>query len=124
MAIRPIRVVLVGFGKANQAVLELVLLHPWLQVVGVVVRSAARRRAGPRRPRPTRGSNDLAGSLHVTRPDLAIVATAIHLADVLPVLNTIAVTATPIVCTAEDLAHTRPSDSPEAARIIELAEAN
>ena len=42
MASRPIRAVLVGFGKANQAVLELALTRPWLQIVGIVIRSAAR----------------------------------------------------------------------------------
>jgi 4-hydroxy-tetrahydrodipicolinate reductase len=127
VATRPIRAVLVGFGRANQAVLELALLRPWLRIIGIVVRSAERdgEPAGervPGAPADLRCSTDLAGTLHATRPDIAIVATATHLADVLPVLSTIAVTATPILCTAEDLAHIRRSDSPEAARIIELAE--
>lgn len=129
MASRPIRAVLVGFGKTNQAVLELALTRPWLEVVGIVVRSPERNGEAaservPGAPAALRCSTDLGGILHATRPDLTIVATATHLPDVLPVLSTIAVTATPIVCTAEDLAHIRPSDSPEAARIIELAEAN
>jgi 2,4-diaminopentanoate dehydrogenase len=126
---RPIRAVLVGFGKANQAVLELALTRPWLEVVGIVVRSSARNgeRASERvagAPAALRCSTDLAGTLHATRPDVAIVATSTRLADVLPVLSTIAVTGTPILCTAEDLAHIRATDSPEAARIIELAETN
>jgi 2,4-diaminopentanoate dehydrogenase len=54
----PVRVVLVGFGRANQAVLELALTRRW----------------------------------------------------------------TPIICTAEDLAHIRRGDSPAAAAILELAE--
>jgi hypothetical protein len=124
---RPIRAVLVGFGSANRAVLELALTRPWLEVVGIVVRSAARdgepaSERVPGAPSSLRCSTDLAGTLRATRPDVAIVATATHLADVLPVLTGIASTGTPIVCTAEDLAFIRTGDSPEAARIVELAE--
>ena len=55
MSDRPIRAVLVGFGKTNQAVLELALTRPWLEVTGIVVRSAARDGEAanePRRRRP------------------------------------------------------------------------
>ena len=129
MSSRPIRAVLVGFGSANQAVLELAITRPWLDVVGIVVRSPARdgepassRVAGA--PGALRCSTDLEGTLRTARPDVAIVATSTHLADVLPVLSAIAPTGTPIVCTAEDLAFIRADDSPEAARILELATAN
>jgi 4-hydroxy-tetrahydrodipicolinate reductase len=126
MTPRRIRVVLVGFGSANRAVLELALTRPWLEVVGIVVRSAARdgERATDRvagAPPELRCSTDLAGTLRATRPDVAVVATATHLADVLPVLETIATSGTPIVCTAEDLAFIRRDDSAEAARIHDLA---
>jgi hypothetical protein len=124
---RPIRAVLVGFGSTNRAVLELALTRPWLEVVGIVVRSperdgepAASRVEGA--PAGLRCSTDLVGTLRAARPDVAIVATATHLADVLPVLATIAPTGTPIVCTAEDLAFIRAEDSSEAAQILDLAE--
>jgi 4-hydroxy-tetrahydrodipicolinate reductase len=121
--------VLVGFGSTNQAVLELALTRPWLDVTGIVVRSAERdgERADSRvkgAPDGLRCSTDLTGTLRAARPDVAIVATATHLADVLPVLAAVASTGTPIVCTAEDLAFIRTGDSPEAARIVELAETN
>src|SRR5260221_2928089 len=129
MAARRIRAVLVGFGSANQAVLELALTRSWLDIVAIVVRSAARdgepasdRVAGA--PTTLRCSTDLEGMLRSTRPDVAIVATATRLPDVLPVLSAIASTGTPIVCTAEDLAFIRADDSPEAARILELAATN
>jgi 4-hydroxy-tetrahydrodipicolinate reductase len=126
MSSRRIRAVLVGFGSANQAVLELGLTRPWLEVVGIVVRSAAHDGEPaadrvPGAPVALRCSTDLVGTLEATRPDVAIVATATHLADVLPVLASVAATGTPIVCTAEDLAFIRPEDSPEAARIVGLA---
>lgn len=127
MTDRSIRAVLVGFGSTNQAVLELALTRPWLEIVGIVVRSS--RREGelassrvPTAPDSLRCSTDLAGTLRTTRPDVVIVATATHLADVLPVLAAIAPTGVPIVCTAEDLAFIRAGDSPEAARILDLAE--
>ena len=115
-----------GFGSANQAVLELALTRPWLEVVGIVVRSASRDGEPasdqvPGAPSALRCSTDLVGTIRKGRPDVAIVATATHLPDVLPVLSAIAPTGTPIVCTAEDLAFIRPGDSPEAARIVELA---
>jgi 4-hydroxy-tetrahydrodipicolinate reductase len=123
---RPIRAVLVGYGSANRAVMELALERPWLEVVGIVVRSAARdgepaaqRVAGA--PAGLRCSTDLAGTLEAARADVAVVATHTRLADVLPVLEVVAASGTPIVCTAEDLAFIEASDSPEAARIIELA---
>ena len=126
MTDRSIRAVLVGFGSTNQAVLELALTRPWLEVVGIVVRSprrdgepAASRVAGA--PDALRCSTDLAGTLEATRPDVVVVAIATHLSDVLPVLAAIAPTRVPIVCTAEDLAFIRAGDSPEAARIVDLA---
>ncbi len=126
MTDRPIRAVLVGFGSTNRAVLELALTRPWLEVAGIVVRSpdrdgepASNRVAGA--PAGLRCSTDLEGTLRATRPDVAVVATGTHLADVLPVLAAIAPTGTPIVCTAEDLAFIRSDDSVEAARILELA---
>ena len=126
-AARPIRALLVGFGSANRAVLELALTRPWLEVVGIVVRS--RERDGesaadrvPGAPASLRCSTDLAGTLATTRPDVAIVATATRLVDVLPVLEAVAPTGIPIVCTAEDLAFIRAGDSPAAARILTLAE--
>ncbi len=126
MSDRPIRAALVGFGTTNQAVLELALTRPWLEVVGIAIRSPERN-GEPASDRVTgapvnlRCSTDLNGTLRETRPDVAIVATATHLADVLPVLRAVAATRTPIVCTAEDLAFIRPGDSPEAASILELA---
>lgn len=129
MSDRPIRALLVGFGSTNQAVLELALTRPWLKVVGIVVRSperdgepASSRVAGA--PAELRSSTDLAGTLQATGPDVAVVATATHLADVLPVLSAVAPTGTPIVCTAEDLAFIRAGDSAEATAILELAAAN
>lgn len=126
MSDRPIRAALVGFGTTNQAVLELALTRPWLEVVGIVVRSperdgepASSRVEGA--PAGLRCSVDLDATLRATRPDVAIVATSTHLADVLPVLTGIASTRTPIVCTAEDLAYIRAEDSPEASSIIDLA---
>lgn len=126
---RRIRAILVGFGSTNQAVLELALTRRWLEVVGIVVRSAERdgeaassRVAGA--PPDLRCSTDLVATLRATRPDVAVVATATHLADVLPILTAIAATGTPIVCTAEDLAFIQPGDSVEASRIIELAADN
>ncbi len=126
-AARPVRALLVGFGSANRAVLELALTRPWLEVVGIVVRSRERdgeSAAGrvPGAPAGLRCSTDLVGTLATTRPDVAIVATATRLVDVLPVLEAIAPTGIPIVCTAEDLAFIRAGDSPAAARILTLAE--
>lgn len=123
----PVRVVLVGFGRANQAVLELALTRPWLEVVGIVVRSSERdgEAAAERVPGAPAGlscSTDLAGTLQRTRPDVAIVATATHLSDVYPVLSVVAASGTPMICTAEDLAHIRREDPPPAADIIDLAE--
>ncbi len=129
MTDRRIRALLVGFGSTNQAVLELALTRPWLDVAGIVVRSPARDGEAavdrvPGAPADLRCSTDLAGSLAATRPDVVVVATATRLADILPVLATIAPTGTPIVCTAEDLAFIRPEDLPEAARIVDLATAH
>ena len=123
----PVRLVLVGFGRANQAVLELALTRPWLDVVGIVVRSAERDGEAaadrvPGAPAELSCSTDLAGTLRDTRPDLAIVATATHLRDVYPVLSAVAASGTPMICTAEDLAHIRREDPAPAADIIELAE--
>ncbi len=123
---RLIRAVLVGFGSANRTVLELALTRPWLEIVGIVVRSPERdgEPATDRVPGAAgdlRCSTDLSGTLDATRPDVAIVATSTRLVDVLPVLETIAATRTPIVCTAENLAFIRPGDSPAAARIVALA---
>lgn len=120
---------LVGFGSTNRTVLELALTRPWLEVVGIVVRSAEREgelasSRVPDAPAGLRCSTDLGGTLERARPDVAIVATSTHLADVLPVLSAIASTHTPIVCTAEDLAFIRAGDSPEAAQILELADTN
>lgn len=126
MSDRPIRAVLVGFGSTNQAVLELALTRRWLEVAGIVVRSpdrdgeAAADRV-PGAPADLRCSVDLSGTLADTRPDVVVVATATHLADVLPVLAAIAPSGVPIVCTAEDLAFIRDDDSPEAAQILALA---
>lgn len=129
MGARRIRAVLVGFGKTNQAVLELALTRPWLEVVGIVVRTAARdgepasaRVAGA--PTGLQCTTDLLGTLGAQAPDVAVVATATRLVDVLPVLAAVASTGTPIVCTAEDLAFIRPGDSAVAAQIVELATAN
>lgn len=126
MRSRPIRAVLVGFGSTNRAVLELVLTRPWLTITGIVVRS--RERDGeaaaarvPGAPDDLRCSTDLAGALAAGRPDVVIVATATRLHDVLPTLAAIAPAGVPIVCTAEDLAFIRPSDSPAAAAIVDLA---
>lgn len=129
MGSRRVRAVLVGFGKTNQAVLELALTRPWLEVVGIVIRTAARdgEPASSRvegAPPGLRCTTDLPGTLRAQTPDVAVIATATRLADVLPVLTTIATTGTPIVCTAEDLAFIRPEDSEVAARIIDLAAAN
>lgn len=126
---RRIRAVLVGFGSANRSVLELALTRPWLEVVGIVVRTAARdgepaTERVPGAPDTLRCSTDLAGTLTRTRPDVVIVATATRLVDVLPVLEAIAPSGVPIVCTAEDLAFIRAADLPAAARILELAENN
>jgi hypothetical protein len=126
MADRAIRAVLVGFGKANQAVLELALSRPWLEVAGIVVRSAERdgepaELLVPGAPAALRCSTDLAGTMAAARPDIAIVATATHLSDVLPVLSAVAASGTPIICTAEDLACIRADDSPAAAAILALA---
>ena len=126
MSRRSIRVVLVGFGSTNRAVLELGLTRPWLEVVGIVVRSADRdgelaADRVPGAPAELHCSTDLVGTLTATQPDLAIVATATKLVDVLPVLAAVAATGTPIICTAEDLAHIRPGDSATADAILALA---
>ena len=116
-----------GFGSANRAVLELALTRPWLEIAGIVVRSPSRDGepasatvAGA--PPGLRCTTDLAAALAATRPDIAVVATATRLADVLPVLAAIAPTGTPILCTAEDLAFIRAEDSDAAAAIVDLAE--
>ncbi|HET7828827.1 MAG TPA: hypothetical protein VFL03_04655 [Candidatus Limnocylindrales bacterium] len=124
---RPIRVVLVGYGSANRAVMELALQRRWLEVTGIVVGSAARdgepaAERVPGAPAALRCSTDLAGTLAAADADVAIVATHTKLADVLPVLEVVAASRTPIICTAEDLAYIEAADSPEAARIVELAE--
>lgn len=125
-ASRPVRAVLVGFGSSNRAVLELALTRPWLTVTGIVVRSperdgeAAATRV-PAAPSDLRCSTDLPGTLAAARPDVVVVATATRLVEVLPVLAAIAPAGVPIVCTAEDLAFIRPSDSPTAAAIVDLA---
>ncbi len=124
---RRIRALLVGFGSANRTVLELALTRPWLEIVGIVVRSPERdgevaADRVPGAPAGLRCSTDLAGTLGGARPDVAIVATATRLVDVVPVLETIAATSTPIVCTAEDLAFIRAEDSPAASRILALAQ--
>ncbi len=129
MGTRRIRAVLVGFGKTNQAVLELALARPWLEIVGIVVRSAERdgEHAADRVPGAPDGlrcSTDLLATLRTTDPDVAIVATATRLVDVLPVLAAIAPTRVPIVCTAEDLAFIRAGDSEAAAEILALAAIN
>ncbi len=128
-ATRRIRAVLVGFGKTNQAVLELALSRPWLEVVGIVVRSPERdgERAAdrvPGAPDDLHCSTDLLETIRTGRPDIAIVATATRLVDVLPVLAAIARTRVPILCTAEDLAFIRPGDSALTAQIHELAATN
>src|SRR5258708_17649648 len=101
MDARQIRAVLVGFGSANQAVLELALTRPRLDVVGIVVRSPAREGEPPARrvagaPSALCCSTDRDGRLRDAPPDLAILATATPLADLLPVLSAIAPPRTPI----------------------------
>lgn len=123
---RPIRAVLVGFGSTNRAVLELALTRPWIEVTGIVVRSSERDGEAasirvPGAPDDLRCSTDLQGTLSAARPDVVIVATATRLVDVLPVLAALAPAGVPIVCTAEDLAFIRPSDSPAAEAIVDLA---
>ena len=127
MTERPVRAVLVGFGHTNQAVLELALTRPWLEIVGIVVRSADRdgeaatdRVAGA--PEGLRCSTDLAATLRAARPDVVIIATATKLGAVLPVLAGAAAAGVPIICTAEDLAFIRPGDSEVAERVLALAE--
>ncbi|MEW5991636.1 MAG: hypothetical protein AB1736_09890 [Chloroflexota bacterium] len=123
---RPVRLLLVGFGAANQAVLRLALTKPWLEVQGIVVRSkqrdgemAAQSVSGA--PPQLRCTTDLASALESPSPDIAIVATATRLRDVLPVLETIARARVPILCTAEDLAHVESTDADSGARIHALA---
>jgi 4-hydroxy-tetrahydrodipicolinate reductase len=123
---RSVRVVLVGFGKTNQAVLELALTRPWLEVVGIVVRSPERDGEAaadrvPGAPAALRCSTDLAGTLERTRPDVAVVATATRLVDVVAIFETIAASGIAIVCTAEDLAFIRATDSPVASKILAVA---
>lgn len=123
---RPIRAVLIGFGSTNRAVLELALTRRWIEVTGIVVRSPERNgeAASSRVPGAApdlQCSTDLDATMKSARPDVVIVATATRLADVLPVLAAVAPTGAPIVCTAEDLAFIRATDSPEAAAIMALA---
>lgn len=129
VATRRIRAVLVGFGKTNQAVLELALSRRWLEIVGVVIRSPERdgelaADRVPGAPDGLRCSTDLLGTLRASDPDVVIVATATRLVDVLPVLAAIAPTKVPIVCTAEDLAFIRSGDSAAADEIRDLAVAH
>jgi 2,4-diaminopentanoate dehydrogenase len=126
---RPIRAVLIGFGNTNRSVLELALTRRWLEVVGIVVVSTERDGEPASRwvvgaPSTLRCSTDLAATLRSARADVAIVATSTRLADVLPVLASIAPSGIPIVCTAEDLAFIRAGDSLEADRILDLASTN
>ncbi len=121
--------VLFGFGRVGQAVLELTLQRPWLEVRGIVARDpshdgmpARERVAGA--ARALHVSVDAAATLAAARPDVVIVATQSTLRDVLPQLELAAVAAPAVACTAEELAYIEPSDSPEAAAVFELAERN
>lgn len=119
------RVLLVGFGAVNRAVLRLCLQRPSLEVVGVVVRTPEREgeRASETVPSAAddlRLTTDLAAAISNTRPEIALVATQTRLADVLPVLEVIAASGTPAICTAEELAFVQPTDSREAAHLHDV----
>lgn len=124
---RMLGLVLFGFGSVGQAVLELALQRPWLEVRGIVARDpshdgmpARERVAGA--GRTLRVSTNAASTLAAARPDVVIVATQSTLRDVLPQLELAAAAAPAVACTAEELAYIERSDSPEAAAVFALAE--
>jgi 2,4-diaminopentanoate dehydrogenase len=124
-----LRTVLVGFGVVNRSVLELALTRPWVEIAGIVVKRAERegepaQKSVPGAPADLRCSTDIAGTLRASRPDVCVVATRTKLGDVLSQLEATAAARVPTICTAEELGYVRPSDSPEAARIHELAREN
>ncbi len=127
MSTATIRVVLFGFGVIGTSVLRLGQSRPGLEFVGIVVRRPeldqrlAREVVTEASP-DLRLSTDGAAVLRDARPDVVIVATSSTLREVLPQLRLAAEARVPTVCTAEDLAHIRPSDGPEAREIFDLAD--
>ncbi len=122
-----IRVVLFGFGVIGASVLRLGRARPGLAFVGIVVRRPELDRRPAREVVPEASpdlllSTDGAAVLRNARPDVVVIATRSTLREVLPQLRLAAEARVPTVCTAEDLAHIRPSDGPEAREIFELAE--
>jgi 4-hydroxy-tetrahydrodipicolinate reductase len=122
----PVRAVLVGFGRVNQATLRLAGTRPWLQVTEVAVRSPARHNvpaaahvAGA--PAALRLPTDLPGALARGRPQVALIATHSRLTEVREQLAACAAAGVDIVCTAEELAYVEPQDGGDAQAIHELA---
>jgi 4-hydroxy-tetrahydrodipicolinate reductase len=120
-------VVIFGFGRVGQAVLELALTRPWLDVVGIVARRPERdgeaaAAAVPEAPSSLHVRTDGESLLREARPDAAVVATSSRLRDVLPQLRLAAEAgARAIACTSEELAYALPEDGPEARAIHALA---
>ncbi len=122
-----IRVVLFGFGVIGTSVLRLGQSRPGLEFVGIVVRrpeldQVPAREIVTEAPADLRLSIDGTAVLRDARPDVVIIATRSTLGEVLPLLRMTATAHVPTMCTAEDLAHIRPSDGPDAREIFALAE--
>lgn len=121
-----LRVAVIGVGVIGGSVLRLAARRADLEVVAAIVRDTsldgrAAREVVPDAPAGLYLSADAEGTLRRTKPDVAIVATRSTLREVLPQLRVAAAAGAAIACTAEDLAHIRAEDGPEAAEIFALA---
>lgn len=102
-----VRVLLVGYGKVNRAAATLAATRPAIDLVGVLTRSAVTDRGdlGPSIPVTTDPPTALA-----LRPDVILVATRSWLDEVVPLLETLAMSRPrAILCTAEELAWVDPA---------------
>lgn len=119
-----------GFGRVGTAALELALTRPWIEVRGIIAGSPASdgRTAAevvPSAPPDLFVSTDAHATLRRANAAVVLVATRSTIPEILPHLRAAAEAgARAILCTAEELAWSRPARSAEMAAIHSLAAAN
>jgi hypothetical protein len=122
-----IRVVNVGLGPIGAAVLRQIAGRPGFKIVGGVDVDPAKvgRDLGDVAELPRRlgiaVSSDVARTLRVTRPDIAVLCTSSSIKAVMPDLEAILKARTPIVTTTEELAYPGYTHIRQARRIHALA---
>ena len=122
-----IRVLHLGLGPIGCAVARLVAKHQQCEIVGAVDVDPAKAGhdvasvIGLPQQLGALITSDLAATLQAARPHLVVLCTSSSLQRVLPQIETILQSKTPIVSTTEELAYPAPDNTQIARRIDELA---